>query len=160
MYLVGVLLLTAVLPLASIYAQFSFANTPQSLMMIVGIWFVFWSAGVRLFVDGSLQFFRPRFTAEEIIGIHGDEALPVVRELGITNIAVGLLGMASIFVPLFILPSAFVGAIVYGVAGTRHATASRRSGTETAAMVSDLGVSSVLALYIVYVGLGMLLGRL
>jgi hypothetical protein len=160
MYLVSVILLTAVLPLASIYAQFSFASTPQSLMLIVGIWFVFWCAGVRLFVDGALQYFRPRFTSEEIIGIQCEEVLPVVRELGATNLAIGLLAMTSIFVPMFVLPSAIVGAIVYGVAGSRHATASGRSGSETAAMVSDLAVSSVLALYAVYAALGMLLGRL
>ena len=68
MYLAGVLLLTVVLPLVSIYAQFSFANTPQSLMTLVGTWFVFWCAGIRLLMDGSLQFFRPKFTSEEIVG--------------------------------------------------------------------------------------------
>lgn len=160
MYLVSVLLLTAVLPLASIYAQFSFANTPQSLVLIVGVWFVFWSAGVRLFVDGALQFFRPQFTSEEIIGIQNHDVLPVVRELGATNLAIGLLAMTSIIVPMFALPSAIIGAIVYAVAGTRHATATGRSASETAAMVSDLSVASILALYAVYAGLGMLLGRL
>ena len=160
MYLVSVLLLTAVMPLASIYAQVSFANTPQSLILIVGIWFVFWCAGVRLFVDGALQYFRPRFTSEEIIGIQTEEVLPIVRELGAANLAIGLLAIISIFVSMFVLPAAIIGAIVYGVAGARHARTAGRSGSETTAMVSDLGVSSILALYAIYAGLGTFLGRL
>lgn len=160
MYLVGILLLTVVLPLVSIYAQFSFASTPQSLMMLVGTWFVFWSAGVRLLVDGTLQFFRPKFTLEEIVGIAGDDALPILRELGVVNLAVGLVGIMSKFVPQFLLPVAIIGAIAYGVTGARHAAEGGRTANATAAMVSDMFVSAVLALYVIYFGLGMVLGYL
>jgi hypothetical protein len=160
MYLVGVLLMTVVLPLTSIYAQFSIANTPQSLMMLVGAWFVFWCAGIRLLIDGSLQFFRPKFTSEEIVGIPGDDALPILRELGVVNLAIGLVGVASKVVPEFILPVAIIGAITYGVAGARHAAERGKTGNATAAMVSDLFVSAVLFLYVIYFGLGMVLGLL
>jgi hypothetical protein len=159
MYLITVLLLTVVLPPTSIYAQISFANSPQSLMILVGTWFVFWCAGIRFALDGSLQFFRPKFTSEEILGIYSEDSQLVVAELGVTNLAIGLVGIASIVVPLFTLPVAIVAAIPYGVSGARHYAASGRSGNETAAMVSDLFVSAVLVLYVVYIGLGMVIGR-
>lgn len=159
MYLVTAILLTVVLPIASIYAQLSVANTPQTLMVLVGTWFVFWSAGVRLLLDGSLQCFRTKFTTEEIMGLYTAEALPVVRELGVTNLAIGTVGIASIVVPQFVLPIAIIAAILYGVAGTRHARQSGRTGNETAAMVSELLVSSALVLYALYLGAELLITR-
>lgn len=159
MYLVTVLLLTVVLPITSIYAQLSFANTPQAVMVLVGTWFVFWSAGVRLVIDGSLQFFRTKFTAEEIMGLYTVDAIPVVRELGVANLGIGIVGMASIVLPQFALPIAIITAISYGVAGSRRAREGQRTGNETAAMVSDLLVSSVLVLYILYVAAETLIAR-
>jgi len=158
MYLAAVLLLTVLLPVVSIYAQISTVTSPQSLALLVGTWLVFWSAGVRLFVDGSLQFFRPKFTSEEIIGIPGEDAFPVLQELGVLNMAIGLVAMVSLVVPQFRFPVALIAAVSYGVAGARHATDSERTGNATAAMVSDIFVSAVLSIYVIYFGFGMLLG--
>jgi len=90
MYFLIVLLFMLVLPVGSIYLEHSYLHSATPLMLLIGKWFVFWSAGVRLFLAGLRQFFQPRFTAEEIFGIKSDDALPFVRELGAANFATGV----------------------------------------------------------------------
>ena len=77
MYLLIVLLLMLVLPTGSIYVEHSYPHSSAPTMLLVGKWFVFWSAGVRLFLAGLRQFFQPRFTADQIFGIKSDDALPL-----------------------------------------------------------------------------------
>src|SRR6204780_2855999 len=115
MYLLIVLLLMLVLPASSIYVEHSYLHSTAPLMMSVGKWFVFWSAGVRLVLAGLRQFFQPRFTSEQIFGIKSDDALPIVRELGVANFATGVVGIASLAKPSFVLPVAIAGAIFCGV---------------------------------------------
>jgi hypothetical protein len=141
-----------VLPVGSIYADQAHYHASVPILMLLGKWFVFWSAGVRLLVAGLLQFFQPRFTSQQIFGIRSDDALPLVRELGIANFATGIVGIASLAKPSFTLPIAIVAAIFYGVAGIRHATESGRTRNEIIAMVSDLFVFLVLAAYLVGAG--------
>jgi hypothetical protein len=109
---------------------------------------VFWSAGVRLLLAGLRQFFQPRFTAEQILGIKSDDALPLVRELGAANFATGVVGIASLAKPSFTLPVAIAAAIFYGIAGIRHVAGSDRTRNENIAMISDLFVALILALYL------------
>jgi hypothetical protein len=149
MYLATVILLMLVLPIGSIVAEALFAPAP--LMFLVGKWFVFWAAGVRLLLAGLKQFFQPGYTAHEIFKMKTDEALPVVRELGIANFAVGLLGVSSLYAPSFMLPVAIAGAIFYGVAGAQHVALKNKSGNETLAMATDLFAFLVLAAYVLYV---------
>jgi len=137
-----------VLPVGSIYAEYSYLHSTTPLMLLVGKWFVFWSAGVRLFLAGLRQFFQPRFTAEQILGIKSDEALPLVRELGAANFASGVVGIASLAKPSFTLPVAIAAAIFYGIAGIRHVAGSNRTRNENIAMISDLFVALILALYL------------
>ncbi|HSZ21764.1 MAG TPA: DUF6790 family protein, partial [Candidatus Sulfotelmatobacter sp.] len=108
------------LPVGSIYVEYSYLHSTAPLMLLVGKWFVFWSAGVRLLLAGLRQFFQPRFTAEQILGIKSDDALPLVRELGAANFATGVVGIASLAKPSFTLPVAIAAAIFYGIAGIRH----------------------------------------
>jgi hypothetical protein len=150
MYLAIVILLMIVLPVASVLAESIYAPG-AALMPLVGKWFVFWSAGVRLLLAGLKQFFQPQFTAHEIFKMKTDEALPVVRELGVANFAVGVLGTASLFAPSFVLPVAIAGAIFYGVAGAQHVTQKDKSGNESLAMATDILAFVVLAVYVVYV---------
>jgi len=56
-------------------------NAPPFLALL-GKWFLFWGAGVRLCIAGIRQLVQPRFTAEEIFGFTGEDAVKVVRELG------------------------------------------------------------------------------
>jgi hypothetical protein len=149
MYVLTVILLMLVLPAGSIYLEHLHGAAP--LMLLVGKWFVFWSAGVRLFLAGLRQFFQPRFTSEQIFGIKSDDALPLVRELGIANFATGVVGLASLLQPGFVLPVAIASGIFYGIAGIRHTATSHRTGNETIAMISDLFIFLVLAAYVAWV---------
>jgi hypothetical protein len=150
-YLITVLLLMAVLPIGSIGAEHFYFHSSAPLPLLVGKWFVFWAVGIRLFLAGLRQFFQPRFTAEHIFRIKGDDALPVVRELGVANFATGVVGIVSLAKPGFVLQVAIVAAIFYGVAGVRHVAEKGKSVNENIAMVSDLFVFLVFAAYIGFV---------
>lgn len=153
MYLITVLLLMVVLPISSIGAEHFFYHPSLPLMLLVGKWFVFWAAGVRLLSAGLRQFFQPRFTSEKIFGITSDDPVPIVRELGVANFATGIVGIASLAKPSFVLPAAIIATIFYGVAGIRHAAQSHRTGNENVAMVSDLFVFLIFAAYLGFVAL-------
>jgi hypothetical protein len=138
----------ALLPAASIGVEHFYVRGSAPLMLLAGKWFVFWGAGVRLFLAGLRQFFQPRFTAREIFGIETDDVLPLVRELGVANFATGIAGMVSLARPGFVLPVALIAGIFYGVAGVRHAVKGGRTGNENIAMIGDLFVFLVLASYV------------
>jgi Family of unknown function (DUF6790) len=148
MYFVTVTLLTFVLPVASILLDHAMSATAVSWFALIGKWFVFWSAGVRLILAGLRQFYQPRFTARDIFGLKSDDALPVVRELGIANFSMGIIGVLALAKPSFVLPAAISAAIFYGIAGGRHALETRRTGNQTIAMASDLLVCLALLAYL------------
>jgi hypothetical protein len=148
MYAVSVVLFMVVLPIFSIGSEHYIHHSPAPLMLLVGKWFVFWSAGIRLASAGLWQFFRPRFTSEGIFGIRSDEPLPFVRELGIANFAAGAVGVLSIVQSSFILPGAIIAALFYGIAGIRHATDKHRGQKQNLALATGLFVSLVLVGYI------------
>jgi uncharacterized membrane protein HdeD (DUF308 family) len=148
-YLASVLLLMVILPAISIAAEhISYGAAP--LMSLVGKWFVFWAAGIRLLLAGLRQFFQPRFTSEKIFGIIGDDPLPFVRELGIANFSTGVAASLSLWRPTFVLPLATIAAIFYGVAGIRHAIEKHRNANENIAMVTDLLAALVFCAFLVF----------
>lgn len=147
MYLAVVALTMFLLPAISIFIEHA-ANPSTALMLLGGRWFVFWGVGVRLMLAGLRQFFQPAFTAQEIFHMTSEEALPLVRELGVANVASGVVGLLSIAVPSFVLPVAISAGIFYGVAGVRHVAERGRSRNETIAMVSDLFMAAVLAVFV------------
>jgi hypothetical protein len=151
MYLATVVLLMAVFPIGSIGVDHFYFHSAAPVMLLVGKWFVFWAAGVRLFAAGLRQYFQPRFTAEQIFHITSADALPIVRELGVANFATGIAGMASLAKPSFILPVAIIAGIFYGVAGIRHSAEKGKSKNENIAMISDLLVFLVFAGYLGFV---------
>jgi len=148
MYFTTVVLLTFLLPAASIYTDAALLHSASPLIVLVGRWFLFWAGGIRLLLAGLRQFFQPRFTSREIFGLTGDDALPLVRELGVANFATGVVGIASLAVPSFVLPVAISAGIFYGVAGFRHLAGGGRTKNQNIAMVSDLFVFAVLAVYV------------
>ena len=148
MYIAIVALTMFFLPAASVLVEH--AVRPETpIAFLIGRWFVFWGVGVRLGLAGLRQFFQPSFTAREIFHMRSDDALPLVRELGVANFATGIVGLLSLAIPTFILPVSVSAGIFYGVAGVRHIAESRRSLNETIAMVSDVFLSVVLAGYVV-----------
>jgi hypothetical protein len=143
----SVLLLMLALPVLSICFE-HFLHASTSPATLVGKWFVFWAAGVRLFLGGMKQFFQPRFTAEKIFGISGNDVLPFVRELGVADFATGAVGILSLFKTSFVVPMAIAAAIFYGVAGLRHATEERRNRNQNLAMATDLLASIIFIAYV------------
>jgi len=139
-----------VLPVASMGCEHFHSHGAVSWMTLAGKWFVFWGAGVRLGGAGLRQYFQPQFTAREIFRMKTDEALPIIREHGIGNFAVGTAGVVSLWVPSFIVPVALIEAIFYGAAGVFHATSKARSGNENIAMFSDFWLAAVLAAYLIH----------
>jgi uncharacterized membrane protein HdeD (DUF308 family) len=146
MYIAIVSLTMLLLPACSIIVEHS-VNTDVSIVSLIGRWFVFWGVGVRLGLAGLRQIIQPVFTARDIFKITGDEALPVIRELGFANVATGVVALTSIAMKTFVLPAAIAGGIFYAMAGLIHVTARGRSRNETIAMVSDFFVSAVLGLF-------------
>jgi hypothetical protein len=149
MYLVIVVLLMLVLPVGSIAVEY-FSGGAAPLVALIGKWFVFWAVGMRLLLAGLRQFFQPRFTAEQIFQTKSADVLPLVRELGVANFAAGVVGVASLAAPSFVLPAAISAAIFYGVAGVRHVAEPHKSANETIAMVSDLFIAVVLSAFAAY----------
>jgi hypothetical protein len=149
MYIVIVVLLLLVLPVGSISAELFAWHSHAPVLALVGKWFVFWSVGVRLFLAGLRQTIQPTFTAREIFHFKTDEPLKVIRELGFANLAMGSLGILSIFDPDLIFPAAITGGIYYALAGAQHIATRSRSLFENVAMVSDVFIFVVLAFYIV-----------
>jgi hypothetical protein len=147
MYPLTIILTMFLLPLGSVAAEW--ALTPgASLLLLTGKWFVFWAVGVRLTLAGLWQVAAPEFTAREVFRIEGDEALPLVRELGVANLAGGGVALASLPYPGFVPAAAVWGAIFLGVTGVIHARRRGKSRNEIVAMVSDLFVALVLAGYV------------
>lgn len=143
MYLASVVLLLLVLPAVSTAIELLLEG--GALIPILVKWFVFWPVGARLFLAGVRQVFDPRFTAETIFAVKDPAALPIVREVGFGNLAIGTLGLLSLPLPSVTLPAAIVGAIYYGLAGAGHLVRGERNAHETIALVSDLMVSLVMA---------------
>jgi hypothetical protein len=145
MYLGVIVLLMLVLPLLSVAAEAPMLPDAGALMGLIGKWFTFWGVGVRLFLAGLMQVFRPQFTAEDIFGIGDTGAQAIVREIGFGNLAIGTLGVLSLFFPDFLLPAAIAGGLYYGLAGIGHLARKDRNVKEQVALVSDFGIFLVLA---------------
>ena len=154
MYLAIVTLTMVFLPTVSILIEHVF-NPADFFVFLIGRWFVFWAVGVRLGLAGLRQFFQPAFTAKEIFHMTGDEALPVVRELGAANVATAAVGLLSVVFSSFTVPVAISAAIFYGVAGAMHSAERNRSRNENIAMLSDIFLFAVLAMFLIAVAVAL-----
>ena len=86
------------LPLLSIAAESLAFGAPLDAALVAK-WFAFWAVGWRLLLAGCKQVAQPRYTAREILGLKSDESLILVRELGFANVAIGLVGVLSLWLP-------------------------------------------------------------
>jgi hypothetical protein len=148
MYVPMVIALMAVIPLVSAVIQLlsndHLVPNAAAIIPIIAKWYVFWAVGVRMFVAGLRQMIQPRYTAETILGIKGEDALMLVRELGFANTALGGVALASLLAPSWLLPVAVAAAIFYGLAGINHVLHGHRNKLQNVAMVSDLFAALVL----------------
>ena len=146
MYYAMIILLMGVLPVASIVIEHLISNA--DLIALVGKWFVFWACGLRLLIAGIRQTINPEFTVRTIFDIADKGAAKVVVELGFANTAMGIVSIASLLRPDWVLPAAIVTGLYYGLAGIKHVVNVGRNRIETWATVSDLGIFAVLATYV------------
>lgn len=149
MYFAVVILLLLVLPVTSVGIERTLAPSTFTTMFLVGKWFVFWAGGVRLFIAGIRQVVEPRFTAEEIFGIHDRASFPIVREVGFANLSIGLLGICSLFHVGWVVPAAIAGGLYYGLAGLGHISQTDKNAKEYTAMISDGFVFLVLSIFLI-----------
>lgn len=147
MYLVIIIALMGVLPILSVVVELV-AVAAADPVTLVGKWFVFWAVGVRLFLAGVKQTTDPGFTARSIFQIADRDAEKVVVELGFANLSIGLLGLLTIFEPGWIVPAALAGGLFYALAGIQHVRNAKRTTKEVIAMVSDLAIAVVLAVFL------------
>jgi hypothetical protein len=118
------------------------------LLLLIGKWFVFWAVGVRLFIAGVRQVVQPQFTSEGIFEIKDRAAFVIVREVGFGNLSMGTLGLASLAKSGFLVPAAIVGGLYYGLAGAGHLLRGGRNFAGQTAMISDLMMFVVLAVFV------------
>jgi hypothetical protein len=144
MYLFIVLAFMFVLPLGSGALELFLFNEGAFGLGVFLRWFVFWSVGLRLLLAGLRQIFQPRYTAEDVLGIKGDQVLFMVRELGFANCAIGIIGTLSLMERSWVEPAALLGGVFYALAGINHLLHKGRSRNANIAMVSDLFVAIVL----------------
>jgi len=149
LYLVSVLLFMLILPAGCIAFEYLSHRSPLGWILI-GRWFVFWCVGVRLLIAGLRQVTKPSFTAQEIFHFTGEESYPVIRELGFGNISIGLLGILTMIRPEWCLPAAVTGGLYYGLVGTMHVWKKPAGTNELIALVSDLYLSGIMLLYLLY----------
>jgi fatty acid desaturase len=147
MYFASVILLLVVLPVVSISVETLLSHHAMS-WALVGRWFVFWGIGVRLFLTGIRQVLQPRFTAEEIFGIHDPGSFAIVREVGCANLAMGFLGLCTLFWVGWLVPAAVVGGLYYGLAGAGHVFSQEKNAKEYMAMISDGFIFVILLIFV------------
>lgn len=147
MYYISVVLLLLVLPAASVIFE-AFYSAGADIMWLVGKWFVFWACGVRQFAAGLTQTLKPEFTAKSIFEIDTPAAHAIVREVGFGNLAMGTLGLSSLFEASWVVPAAIVGGLYYGLAGLGHLIRQGNS-KERFALWSDLAIFALLAVFVI-----------
>ena len=150
MYFVQVILLLLIIPVASVTTEAVLSRHTVNIILLIGRWFAFWAVGVRLFIAGARQVVQPRFTAEEIFGIHEHASFAIVREVGFANLSMGLLGICSVIRIGWILPAALVGGLYYGLAGIGHIFQKGKNAKEYMAMISDGFVFLVLLAFVLH----------
>lgn len=141
------IVLMLVLPLVSCAIELALRDFGLPLVPVIGKWLVFWGVGVRLLLAGFRQIAQPSFTAQKILGVTDERAFILVRELGFANTAMSTIAIASLFVPSWIMPAAVAGAIFLGLAGINHARQPERNSRENLAMVTDLVLAALLAMF-------------
>jgi len=149
LYLYSTLLLMLVLPVISIVVNLYCPHQVLNLTGLIGKWFVFWAIGLRLFTAGLRQVINPAFTAKEIFHIENEDAGIIIKELGFANICFGVTGILSVFIPQWRMAAAFAGGLYMGIAGVYHIIKKPGSPNELLAMISDIFILLVMAVYLI-----------
>ena len=146
LYLTSVLLFMLILPVISIIIDAGYKS--GIFIFYIGKWFVFWAIGIRLLTAGLRQVIKPEFTAKDILHIESIESHIIVRELGFANICFGLAGVVSLYIPEWRTAAAFTGGLYMGIAGIQHVIKKPSTPNEMVAMVSDIFIFLIMAVYV------------
>jgi hypothetical protein len=149
-YLIFLLLLDLILPLASIFID-HVMNQVAIDPALVGKWVLFFSVGVRVFIAGLVQVVSPGFTATKIFRFRHKESYPVIRELGFGNISLGVIGMLSLAKVEWRGITSIAAGIFFGLAGVQHLLRKPDSFNEIVAMITDQLVFVIMLLYVFFV---------
>jgi hypothetical protein len=71
-----------------------------------------------------------------------------VRKSASENLAIGTLGLASLARPGWVLPAALAGGLYYRLAGIGHILCKTRNLMEQIALISDLAIFALLAVFV------------
>ena len=148
-YLSIILLFMLVFPWISIAVDKHLYHPSLLLLDLVGKWFTFWAIGLRLFTAWIRQVTKPAFTAKNIFHLDGEECQVIIKELGYANICLGATAIISLFIPQWRVAAAFAGGLYMGIAGINHIIKRPETPNEVVAMVSDIFILIVMAVYIV-----------
>lgn len=143
-----ILFIMVLFPICSVVIEL-YTQHLSDWVVVGGKWFLFWGVGVRLFTAGIKQAVNPSFTAKKIFNIKDTSSHPVVRELGYANICLGLAALVSLFEGSGRIVAAIAGGLYFGMAGLMHVIRKRSGTDETIAMVSDLFIFMLMAIYVV-----------
>jgi hypothetical protein len=149
MYIALVILSMVIFPALSVAIEAAVFHHTASIFALVAKWFVFWAVGIRSFGAGVRQVLQPTFTAREIFRIQTAESYPIVREVGFGNLAIGTLGICSLYRPGWILPAAVAGGLYLGLAGLLHIFRKQKNAMEQTAMITDAFAFLVLLVVVV-----------
>lgn len=92
----------------------------------------------------------PGFTASTIFALNDPDAGKIVQELGFANLAIGIVGLASLVWSGWVVPAAALGALFYGLAGIRHLFNKDRNAIENTATASDLFIFVILGAFLIF----------
>jgi hypothetical protein len=149
LYLINVLVVMLILPVVSVLFE-TLTHSSVFGWALIGKWFVFWAIGVRLFTAGIRQVAKPAFTAQEIFHISSEESFVIVKELGYANICLGLAGILSLHSIAWCQLAGIAGGLYFGLAGILHVIKKPVSTNETIALISDIYVFVLIAIYLVF----------
>ena len=148
-YIIAVSAFTFVIPIICTITEILLKSDSSFLYLVFGKWFIFSAVGLRLFLAGIKQTTNPIFTLREIFKIDSTESLPIVRELGFSNLCFGLIGLISLFVPSWRIVSAFGSGLYYGLAGLQHFIKKPVGANEKFALYTDILISVFLIIYVI-----------
>ncbi len=150
MYVVMLIGFMVVLPIVSIVIELIASGGDADVWFTIGKWFLFWGVGMRLFVAGISQLFKPQFTANNILGgTTSPAALQVVQELGFANLGMGAVALIAPWVSDWAIPASIPAIVFLGLAGLRHIAKPGKNGKEFLATITDLFVAVVLLAFVV-----------
>lgn len=143
-----VILVMVICPALSVVCEAALSHHAVSIFAVAAKWFVFWLIGVRQFTAGARQALQPGFTAQKVFKMQSAESFPIVREVGFGNLSMGTLGICSLYRSDWILPTALVGGLYYGLAGLMHVLRKGKNAMEVTVTISDAFAFLVLTLVV------------